>query len=124
MYSASCTVRKKKMSLSRLAQLKRQWPFDPRPDRTVSAVQHARRGTFDKLLHSKAVSSEANQANGTQLTGMALDAHDVAASSAADAKSTSDADSDSTHTVQQPRKRIRITPTGMCLHLPWHLPLL
>ena len=121
------------LSTCRLAQLKRKWPFHPRPDHMASAVKHARRGagTQDELLRSGAAVSDGAKAEANPvLADLAPEAAPTAvpapppASAAAPAAqlplsaptaaAVDGRDADSTHAIQRPQQRIRRTPTGAC----------
>jgi hypothetical protein len=110
------------LSMCRLAQLKRKWPFDPRPDRMASAVKHARRGagTQDELLRSGAAESDGDKAEANPvLPDLAQGAAHAAVSApppapAAAAAAVDERDATSAGAVQRPHKRIRRTPTGVC----------
>lgn len=69
----------------RLTMLKRKWPFDPHPDATVSAVEHARRGTFQQLLQTDGETTSDQPQSGTATEP------DVAAAEAAAAAETANA---------------------------------
>jgi hypothetical protein len=119
--------------MCRLAQLKRKWPFDPRPDHMASAAKHARRGagTQDELLRSGAAVSDGAKAEANPvLADLAPEAAPTAVPatppapaaapaaqlplSAPTAAAVDGRDADSTDAVQRPQKRVRRTPTGVC----------
>lgn len=109
--------------LARLAQLKRKWPFDPRPNRTVSANKDERCGTVRQVVGNEAMAADVSKAEANAvLPAAAGSAHGAAAAAAASssaasagaaAVSVSEDATDSTDTLQRPWKRIKKKPTGV-----------